>query len=91
VTFRALPPAEFPALHGPGWVRIVWALRAGPVGPAASIFTTETRVATTDPASRARFRRHWAFFSPGIVIIRLVSLRLLKREAERRARTAMPR
>jgi hypothetical protein len=88
VTFRALPPAEFRAFQEPGWVKIAWTLRADPVGAAESIFTTETRVATTDPASRARFRRYWAFFSPGIVLIRLVSLPLVRRDAERRAREA---
>lgn len=48
------------------------------------------RVATTDPASHARFRRSSALFSPGIALIRLVSLPLLKREAERQAREARP-
>lgn len=59
-------------------------------GATESIFTIETRVATTDPASRARFRRYWAFFSPGIVLIRLASLPLVKRDAERRVREARP-
>ena len=41
---------------------------------------------TTDAASRAKFRRYWAVFSPGIWMIRWLSLGPLKREAERRAR-----
>jgi len=41
---------------------------------------------TTDPAARAKFRRYWSFLSPGIIVIRWVSLRPLKAEAERRAR-----
>ncbi|PYR46798.1 MAG: hypothetical protein DMF89_20885, partial [Acidobacteria bacterium] len=53
-----------------------------------SMFRTETRVATTDPTARAKFRRYWSFFSPGIILIRWMSLGPLKAEAERRARVA---
>jgi hypothetical protein len=84
-TFRALPPDEFPAFREPDYVKIVWTLRADPVGPAESIFRTETRVMTTDPAAHAKFRRYWSFLSPGIILIRWLSLGPLKAEAERRA------
>ena len=43
---------------------------------------TETRVATTDERSRAKFRRYWALVRPGAVLIRLVSLRFVKKSAE---------
>jgi hypothetical protein len=36
--------------------------------------------------ARERFRWYWSFFSPGMILIRWVSLRPLKAEAERRAR-----
>jgi hypothetical protein len=85
-TFRALPPDEFQGFSEHDYVKIVWTLRADPVGTAESIFRTETRVMTTDPAARAKFRRYWSFLSPGIILIRWVSLRPLKAEAERRAR-----
>ena len=49
----------------------------------------QTRVATTDPTSRAKFRRYWACLSPGIILIRWISLGPLKAEAERRARQAL--
>jgi hypothetical protein len=91
VVFRALPPDEFAAFREPGWVKIAWTLRADPRGEAASIARTETRVATTDPAARAKFRRYWALFSPGIVLIRRISLRQLRTEAESRARSTKPR
>jgi len=67
-------------------VKIAWTLRADPVGPGESIFRTETRVATTDPKARSRFRWYWSRFSPGIVVIRRVLLSHVKDEAERRAR-----
>jgi hypothetical protein len=89
VTFRALAPDEFARFSEPGFVKIAWTLRADPVGDRMSIFRTETRAIATDAAARARFRRYWAFASPGIALIRRLSLRPLKQEAERRA--AAPR
>jgi hypothetical protein len=50
-----------------------------------TIFRTETRVATTDASARVRFRRYWSFASPGIILIRWLSLPGVKRDAERRA------
>jgi hypothetical protein len=87
--FRALPADEFEAFHEPGYVKIAWTLRADPIDAAKSVFRTETRVATTDPTSRAKFRRYWAFLSPGIKMIRWVSLAPLKAEAERLAHQAL--
>lgn len=84
VTFRALPPDQFAAFSEPGFVKIAWTLRADPVSPGDSIFRTETRAVATDAEARRRFRRYWAFVSPGIATIRWLSLRPLKREAERR-------
>ena len=70
----------------PSYVKIAWTLRADPIGERESHFRTETRVVATDPSARARFRRYWAFLSPGIILIRWMSLAPLKAEAERRAR-----
>ena len=90
VVFRALPPDEFAGFHEPDYVKIVWTLRADPLGPAESMFRTETRAVATDPASRARFRLYWSFLSPGIILIRWLSLGPLRVEAERRARESSP-
>ena len=86
VTFRSLPPDQFADYNEPGDVKIVWTLRADPVGDHHAVFMTETRAVATDPAARDRFRRYWAFASPGIAAIRWLSLNPLKQEAERRAR-----
>lgn len=86
VTFRALPPDDFAAFAEPGFVKIVWTLRADPIDGETSIFRTETRAVATDATARARFRRYWAFASPGIGLIRWLSLQPLKRDAERRGR-----
>ncbi len=85
VVFRSLPPDEFAAFDDPDYVKIVWTLRADPMGPHESVFRTETRVATTDAAARSKFRWYWARFSPGIVLIRQLSLGPVRRAAERRA------
>jgi hypothetical protein len=90
VVLRALPPDEFAAFHEPGYVKIAWTLRADPVSARESVARTETRVTTTDPGARAKFRRYWAFLSPGILLIRKISLKMVKQEAELRARQAVP-
>jgi hypothetical protein len=91
VVFRALPPEDFARFVEPGYVKIAWTLRADAIGAGESVFRTETRVVTTDPGARARFRRYWSFASPGILLIRRLSLGLVKAEAERRVRPSAPR
>jgi|KBSSwiStaDraftv2_1062776.scaffolds.fasta_scaffold24748_3 hypothetical protein len=84
--FRALPPDAFATFNEPDYVKIVWTLRADRLKTGASLARTETRVMATDPAARRKFRRYWSIFSPGVVLIRRVALRLTKLDAERRAR-----
>ena len=83
VTFRAIPPVDFASFSEPGLVKIAWTLRADPVSSQTSVFRTETRAVATDEEARARFRRYWALASPGIWLIRRLSLAPLKRAAER--------
>jgi hypothetical protein len=86
VGFRAIPAEQFAAFTEPGMVKIVWTLEAEPVEPALTRFRTETRVQPTDEEARSKFRRYWRFFGIGIVLIRLLLLPRLRREAERRYR-----
>jgi hypothetical protein len=75
------------------WNGVVrWTIEVDPVGASSSMFSTETRVATTDPVSRERFRRYWALLSPGILAIRYETLRLTKAEPNgaTRARPGVP-
>jgi hypothetical protein len=90
VEFRGVEPDAFAGFAEPGYAKIVWTLEAEPLGPVTSRFRTETRVCTTDARSRRLFRRYWAFLSPGILLIRRESLRLVKADAERRFRVATP-
>jgi hypothetical protein len=84
--FRAVRPEEFAAFQEPGYVKIVFTLRADPVSVSESVARTETRASTTDPVARARFRRYWALVSPGVILIRRSLLQSVKTEAERRTR-----
>jgi hypothetical protein len=83
--FRPVPPDAFATFNEPGYVKIVWTLRAEPVSAIESVFRTETRAVATDPTARAKFRRYWSFLSPGIIGIRWMMLQPLKAEAQRRA------
>lgn len=84
--FRGMPAEEFTAFDEPGYVKIVWTLEVEPLGSGRSRFRTQTRAASTDAASRARFRKYWAMVSPGVRVIRQQSLGLVKSDAERRYR-----
>jgi hypothetical protein len=85
--FRPLPPDQFRAFDEPGYAKIIWTLSVEPDGDEACVFRTRTRVATTDSLSRRMFRRYWSLLSPGILLIRLEALRLVKAAAEEKART----
>jgi hypothetical protein len=88
--FRDLLPGEFAAFGDPGYVKIVWTLRADPVDDRECIFRTETRAMATDIDARMKFRRYWALVSPGVELIRRAMLVSLKREAERRMAPPIP-
>jgi hypothetical protein len=85
VTFRSVSPEAFAAFDEPDYVKIVWTLRADALVDDTSIFRTETRAAATDAPARAKFRRYWAFLSPGIILIRWMMVAQVKAEAERRS------
>jgi hypothetical protein len=83
VVFESVPADRFAAFDRPGYAKILWTLEADPTDADGSIARTETRVVTTDPVSRERFRRYWAAVSPGVRLIRRQMLRLLRTKAER--------
>jgi hypothetical protein len=85
VVFRSLPPEDFASFQEPDYVKIVWTLRADPLPDGRSIFRTETRAVATSPHARSRFRSYWSRLSPGIILIRRMTLGPLRKEAERRA------
>jgi hypothetical protein len=88
VTFRGITPERFVSFAERGFIKIAWTLRADPDASGGSIFRTETRAVATDALARARFRRYWAFLSPGIILIRHASLAVVKADAERQRSAA---
>ena len=88
VVFHALRPDEFVTFGKPGYVKIAWTLCAEPIDSGGSLFRTETRALATDAQARSKFRLYWSFVSPGVKLIRRLSLATVKAEAERSAREA---
>jgi len=82
VTFEPIEPGRFVAFNTPGYVKIAWTLRADSVWPGGTVFRTETRAIATDADARAKFRRYWKRVVPGVVAIRWILLRQLKKDAE---------
>jgi hypothetical protein len=90
VVFTGLSPDRFAAFQDPGHVKIIWSLRADPLGAHRCVFHTETRAVATDQTARSRFRLYWSLASPGIWLIRWLSLGPLKVAAERRQAAVLP-
>lgn len=88
VRFVGLPAPEFVAFAEPGFAKIVWTLGVQPRAAGSCVLSTETRVLTTDAASRRKFRRYWFVFSPGIRLIRHAALNLAKRDLEQARQAA---
>jgi hypothetical protein len=84
VVFTPLVPSEFALFAEPSQVKIAWTLEAEPLEPVLTCLATETRAATTDAQARAKFSSYWGFFHFGMIAIRWVLLRAVRREAERR-------
>lgn len=86
VVFKPIPPAGFAAFADPGMVKIAWTLEAERLGPALTRFRTETRTLATDAAARKKFDRYWRVVAIGVLLIRVLLLPGVRREAERRFR-----
>lgn len=76
----------FTAFDLPGYAKTAANLRLEGGGrPGTTRLTHETRTYATDPAARRRFGRYWTLILPGVVLLRKMWLRALKRKAERAA------
>ncbi|HUJ13039.1 MAG TPA: hypothetical protein VL284_04535 [Thermoanaerobaculia bacterium] len=80
--FRTVPAALFATFNDPGWVKIAFNVSVEEAPRGGSLVRTETRASTTNAEARQRFRNYWAFVSPGVTLIRIVSLRAIKATAE---------
>ena len=77
-------PGRFAAFDTPGYVKVAFNIRVEPYGSGRALITTETRTAATDPASLRRFARYWLLVGPFSALIRRLTLRIVKSDAERR-------
>jgi hypothetical protein len=80
--FRAVPPGTFREESPPGQAKIAWSLEAEPLDDTRTLFRSQTLVLGTDPSAKRRLRCYWLVFGAGIVLIRWLALRALKRRAE---------
>jgi hypothetical protein len=74
--------AAFAEFSAPGFVKVAWAIRVLPRGPARSHVEFEVRVAATDTSSWRKFRRYFRVIGPFSRYIRHTLLRGLARTAD---------
>lgn len=77
---REVSPDLFASFSDPGYAKAVWNFRVDPANGSRSTVSTETRVVTTDPASRRSFARYWRLIGPFSAIIRRRLLALIREE-----------
>jgi hypothetical protein len=80
--FHRFDPPQFAGFGEPGYGKVVTSFLVLPYGSGRSLLCTETRTATTDPASARRFRRYWAVVGPFAGYIMRHWLTLAKQHAE---------
>jgi hypothetical protein len=80
--FHRFDPPQFARFEEPGYGKVATSFLVLPYGSGRSLLCTETRTATTDPASARRFRRYWAVIAPFAGYIMRHWLALAKQHAE---------
>ncbi len=80
--FHRFDPPQFAGFAEPGYGKVATSFLVLPYGNGRSLLCTETRAATTDPASARRFRRYWAVIGPFAGYIMRHWLTLAKQHAE---------
>ena len=75
---------RFAAFDTPGYVKVAFNIRVEPYSSGRALITTETRTAATDSMSLHRFARYWMLVGPFSALIRRLTLRIVKSDAERR-------
>jgi hypothetical protein len=71
---------DFLGFSTPRYIKVAWAIRVSPLGPAGSHLELEVRVAATDDASWRKFRRYFKMIGPASRFIRRSVLSALARE-----------
>jgi hypothetical protein len=84
VKFRAIPAGQFSSFAEPDLVKIAWTLEVEPINARLTRFRTQTRVLATDENARRKFRRYWRLTGAGIILIRWLANRAIRRASEER-------
>lgn len=84
----ATRPQDFHESVPAGCARVAWNFALSAAAAGGTRLSTETRIRCADEAARRAFGRYWLLVRPGSGWIRRVMLRVVKREAERRAARA---
>ncbi len=87
----SLDAASFRKPLPPGTVRVATNFVITPQSDGIVRISTETRIACADAAARRRFGLYWLAIRAGSGLIRRAWLRSIRTEAERLARTTVPR
>lgn len=74
---------DLATFHDPGWAKVAMDFRLVRTSD-GTLLATETRVVTTDPVSRAKFRAYWTVIRPFSGVIRKEILRSVDRATRRR-------
>jgi hypothetical protein len=81
VVFTPVPAVEFASFAAGDVVKIAWTLEVEQIGPERTRLSTETRAVATSDLARRRFQRYWRKYHIGIVLIRILLLRAVRRRA----------
>jgi hypothetical protein len=82
---RDWSPEAFAAYPGPGF-KLAWGFAVTALGEGSCRIDTETRVLCCDAATRRWFTLYWFVIRPWSGLIRRDMLRLMRRQAQARAR-----
>jgi hypothetical protein len=82
IEFRRFDPRQFAGFREPGYGKVATAFLVLPYGTRRFLLCTETRTATTDPASARQVRRFWTVIGPFAGYIMRPWLTLAKQHAE---------
>lgn len=88
---REVGPGEFADFREPGHAKLAMDFWVRPDGHGGSVLRYEARTATTDEEARRRFRRYWRLIRPGVGLVMGRAVALIRKEAERKVDTSVPR
>ena len=83
IAWERIEAGEFEGFDRPGYGRIACNISLRPYGEGRTQLSYEARTATTDEASRRRFRRYWLLVSPFVGVVMRAFLASVRRSAER--------